>query len=210
MKDLISKSKKVLVTPKDFFNSIKKEKGLWKPLKYLILFLLLTQLFLVFHYFENVLGMFEINIDLSLTNYIIMYLVTTIMVFVISFIRPAITNVFIRMFSDENKLEDTYKAMIYGLTPDYLATPFFVITMIFISATVWLENPFWMVLFIISSLITLVAAGYTLYLRVYGVANLHKISWIVAFLCIYVFPVILIIILEVAVLGALYSYLILL
>jgi|FLOH01.1.fsa_nt_gi hypothetical protein len=200
MKQFAKKIKHVLVKPKDFFKQVKQEKGFMEPLKYLFLFLLITQIFMVFYYFENYFDKFNLELELNLLNYIIVYAITTILTIFISFIRPALTNIFIRLFSKDHKLEDTYKGMVYGLTPDYVATPFFVVTMIFLSATILLKNNWLLILFIISAIITLAAAIYTTILRIYGIAKLHKISFWIAFLCVYIFPVILILLFEIIVL----------
>jgi len=207
MKNFARKVKHVLVSPSNFFEKVKKEKGLKHPIRYLVVFLLITQLFMVFYYFKHTFAKFGFNVNLSLATYILVYILTTIFTLFISFIRPALTNFFIRMFSDDNKFEDTYKAMIYGLTPDYLATPFFVITMIFLSATILLKNNLLLVVFIIAAIITLIAAIYSLYLRIYGVAKLHKISMLKSFLCIYIFPLLLIIVIEIIILSLFFVYL---
>lgn len=206
LKSFETKVKEILLNPSSFFKKAKKEQGIHHPIRFLIVFLLITQIFIVFYYFKNVFTQYGWNFQLSITNYILVYIVLTVFTLIISFIRPALTNFFIRWFSKENKFEDTYKAMIYGLTPDYIATPFLIITMIFLSATILLQNNWYLVIFIISAFITLVAAFYTLYLRMYGVSKLHKISMWKAFLCIYIFPVLLIIGLEILVLIIIYVY----
>lgn len=206
-KNVIQKAKKILLKPKEFFNETKKEKGIKNSLKYILLLLLITQIFVVLYYFREELPRF--GIELTTGNFIIIYVFITIFMIILSIVRSALTNFFIRFFSDIGKFEDTYKALTYGLTPDYIGTPFFIVTIVLLAINKSLNSSWILIAIIICAIVAGSATIYTIYLRTYGVAKLHKISLWRAYLSAYILPITLILFLELIILLLFGSFILL-
>ena len=194
-KGFFHKLKTILLEYDTALSMIKKERGIKHAFFYLLLFLLFTQLFMVLYYSKVSLPRLGLSVELDLSFFILVYGVTSLLLIGFSFLRPWLTNLFVRLFQKKARFEDTYKAMVYGASPGYVVTPFFVgfmLGMAFLpKAGIWL--------FFLSALGLISLAGliYEWILRVRGMSSLHKISIWKAILCLYVFPLLLLILVEV-------------
>ena len=195
MKSFFSKIKKILFDYDAALKAIKKEKGIKHAFWYLIVFLLFTQFFMVFYYSEVSLPKAGFAIDLSVEMFLVIYIITLAVLVGFTFLRPWLTNLFVKLFQKKAVFADTYKVMVYGASPGYVVTPFFVG---FMMGIVFLpKTGLWLLVLALLGVISLAGLIYEWILRVKGMMKIHKISVWPAILCLYVFPLLLLILIEV-------------
>lgn len=201
----------ILLYPKDFFNELKEVKGIKNAFIYLLIFTLFTNIFVTINYyttifkkenFQLILTTLGYDTRLNLKSFFILYFILTPTVILLAFLRPIITHIFIKSYGGKKRFSYTYNAMTYALTPAYVATPFFVITLILLSLnlTIFQFKLKWILLFL-SIILWIVPGVYTVYLRTTGVAEVQEISNIQSFLSIYVFGILFLFILGIIFLG---------
>ncbi|MAE12958.1 hypothetical protein CMO92_00195 [Candidatus Woesearchaeota archaeon] len=195
MISFLKKAGRILFNFDTAFKDIKKEKGIRSAFWFLLVFLLFTQLFMVVYYAKVSLPRFGLDVELDVSVFLVLYVVTTVLLVGFAFFRPWITTLFVRLFRVGARFQDTYKVMVYGASPGYMVTPFFVGFML--GLALFPKVGWWIVLLIGLGLVSLAGLVFEWVLRVKGMARIHRIGYFYAVLCLYVFPLVLLIVVEV-------------
>lgn len=114
--DILSKVKKILFSPKQFFNEIIKEKGIKQAFTYYFILSLVTlPFFLLSQYFILQKIKPEIIVSLAMVLLIVKYLIN---ILIGIFIGAAIFHhIFVKNFGGAYGFEKTFQAIAYGMTP---------------------------------------------------------------------------------------------
>ena len=204
--------REVMFRPRHFFQ-ITLNWGIRQPLRYLIWVSLFTQLFLVYSFLASGISipLYAYGIDyvyepsLTVMNFILYYIGFLIYSVIFSFLWPAVSHLFIRIFNRHALYRNTYKSIIYSGTPNYVVVPFYFIVIGLGFSYALLQRPWLGLLFAISLLIWLAGHAYSIYLKLISIRQLHNISIFKAFLCLYVLPTVLLIVVEVLVLAGVFA-----
>lgn len=215
MKHFLKTINHIIFRPHNFYQNIDKH-GIRETLKYLLIFALLTQLLLVYHYFFKGLPQFFeglnlpiINLPFTWQNFILLYAATVVWVLFFNLIRPLLTHLFVRMFNRKALFRNTYKTIIYSNTPSYLMTPFYLSAVALLFTMIFLRNIWLFLLFIISAAFWIAGDAYAIYLKLLGFRKLHNLAVWKAFLCLYIFPMLFLLVLELIVLSIVFGVMIL-
>lgn len=179
---LFEKIKKVTFSPSQFFEKIKKERGIGSAFVYLAILSLIYLIFLIF-----ITSIFHFPLDLRELPYEIQEITTlpttivVILIFVffyvfglaMSFVSAGIIHLLAKLLKGKGDYSATYKACIYGATPTYLLG--------------WIPFVGW------------IPTLYSIYLTMKGISKLHTVSMIRAFVIVFVIPLILLFILLVGI-----------
>jgi len=192
--------------PVDFFKKIKPEKGFRDPFFFFMIVISVTFIFLTYHHvslfnslMQEMVTIFRslglnvrpVQIDLKPSVYIIAYFILVTSMVISSFLWYFITHLCVRLVGGKNGYYQTYKAMTYSLSADYLALPAFIISMISLVAT--LEGSrIGLVIFVISFILYSIPTFYRLYLRLVGIEKLQEISKLRAFIAAYILAYVLV------------------
>ncbi|MBN2457787.1 YIP1 family protein [Candidatus Woesearchaeota archaeon] len=190
-------SRQVMISPKRFFASIKKEKGIRHSFTFLTALVLVTFVFLTYHYIEqlnNYLSIFDrwlnislpVEIPLNVTNYALLYIIFCITFLLLTFVRYWLTHIWVRVFRGKHGYSETYKAMSYSNTPDYISVPFLVASAIILPFAIEKNSIALILLSVIFLVITLVLSIYQMYIKTLGLSHLQGISKAKAFISIYI------------------------
>ena len=175
--------------PTKFFHEIKKEKGIGHALIFYIIFLVINTLLSIL-YFTKVfsavpeLGAFAGAITAGLI--VMQFIFSLVMLFIIT----GLVHLFSGWMKGKGKYEDTFKAMIYGMTPNLIFSPILMLYM----GIVGIQN--------IMALIPmyLVSAGigiWSIVLEIIGLKIAHKYSTWRAVLSLIIIPIVLVIIIAI-------------
>ncbi len=175
--------------PTKFFHEINKEKGIGHALIYYVIFLIINTILSVFYLtkvFSAIpeLGAFAGAITASVI--IMQFLFSLVMLFIIT----GLVHLFSKWVKGKGNYDDTFKAMIYGMTPNLIFSPLFMIYM----AIIGIQN--------ITALIPmyLVSGGiaiWSIVLEIIGLKIAHKYSTWRAVLSLIIIPILLVIIIVI-------------
>lgn len=194
-KNFFSAAHDVLVHPAAFFRDLKKVTNIKQAVLYLVMFTLVTEMFVAVYYVTNVFQMPLFKEFFALIGYapqltiktvLIVYAIFTPLVILFSWMRPLVTHIFVKAFGGKNTFVQTYNAMTYSITPAYVATPFFVMTLLLGSYAA--IHPFKQSIFAIAvTMVFWIVPGiYTAYLRIIGVSEVQSIAWWQSAVAVYV------------------------
>jgi hypothetical protein len=216
MKSVYSYAKSVMLDPRRFFTQVQKEKNSRRVLNFLTVFALSVFVILTFHYlrvfnsftvtFNQMLG-FKLfsQIPLTLSTYALLYVVSVVVFMGLSILRYRVTHLFVRMLGGKKDYNQTYKALVYTLTPEYLSMPILVAIGVLIPiAYLKAQVSLWILIGLL--VIVFSALGfYQVYLRVIGLSKLQSITYMRSFLAIYVLgmltQMLIVLIIEVALIA---------
>jgi hypothetical protein len=182
--NLIEKIKKVILSPSEFFEKIKTEKGISKAFKYLALLSLVNLVIGVVSFtfsitFISPLGNLSTFLPLLAALGIVIPVVIYICSLILSFVVSGFIHLFVKLFKGKGDYSDTYKALIYANTPSLLFG--------------WV--PYAGIIF----------GLYSFYLSLKGISKLHEVSMIRAFIML-IAPIVVIILAIIAIGVVLYIY----
>jgi hypothetical protein len=183
---LIEKIKKVILSPSEFFEEIKTEKGISKAFKYLALLSLVNLVIGIVSFTFSItfiypLGNLSKFLPLVDTLGIVIPVVIYIDSLILSFVVSGFTHLFVKLFKGKGDYSDTYKALIYASTPSLLFG--------------WV--PYAGIIF----------GLYSFYLSLKGISKLHEVSMIRAFIML-IAPIVVIILAIIAIGVVLSTYLV--
>jgi Yip1 domain len=215
MKDFLKTINHVIFKPAHFYQHIEK-RSIKDAFIYLMVFALITQLLIVYNYFQRnrnyLLSEFKIpiiNIPFTWENFILLYVATVVWVIFFNLIRPALTHFFVRLYNKRALFRNTYKTIIYSNTPSYIVTPFYLTAVAMLFTMIFLKNVWFLVVFIISAAFWIGGDCYGIYLRLLGFKKLHHLSIFKSILCLYIFPMLFLLVLEIVVLALVFGIMIL-
>ncbi len=187
-------AKAVLTNPKEFFAEEREKKHHWKELlMYLGIFSILASVFLTpkrAQQIENLLLKqplpFDVSLNLTVGAAIAFFIGNIILLVLLTSMKYWIAHWFVRMYNPKATLKKTYAQLTYGGTPGWLAIPFFIVgwAMLFLA----IEQRHFIFWFgaIICLIVWLCLEGYSIFMRVYALAHVQKITKTQAFLSAYV------------------------
>jgi len=189
-----------LLKPKMFFKKVKPEMGYRNPFLFLLIVMSVTFLFLTYHYVSmlnnimqrlvdlyNSLGIvvYAPEINFTFATYIAAYLILLISSVLMSFLWYYITHLCVRLVGGKHGYNQTYKAMTYSLSADYLSLPAFIVSFVTLAISLVKSSLLIIIIFIISTILYLIPSFYRLYLRLVGLERLQEISKLKAFIAAY-------------------------
>ena len=186
-----AKIKKVITQPTKFFNAIKKEKGIGPSFIYYVIFLAISSVLMI-PYLWRVLAQaskvtsgegIPFSLGTVIPSIVIMQFVFGI---IMLFIMYGIIHLLVKLVKGKGDFSDTFKAMVYGATLNFIISPLILIYM----GIVGVENIF---LLIPVYLISIAVFIWVLVIQIKGIKILHKISTWRAVLAILILPIILVI-----------------
>ena len=187
--------------PGEFFASIEEERGIGRPFIFLLIVFSVTFLFLTYHHvelFNSILQQLARTlasqgypvpfkeIELNSTSYALIYLGLVISQVLITFFWYYVTHLCVRLVGGSGGYDQTYKAMTYSLSADYLTLPAFAVSLVSLTTTIASRSSVALAVFIISTILYLIPSLYRLYLRLVGIEKLQSISKLRAFIAAYV------------------------
>ncbi len=148
-------------------------------------------------------------IEITPMTYILAYFILVISFVLISFLWYYITHLCIRIVGGKHSYDQTYKAMTYSLSADYLALPAFIVALVSLVKTIEDGSTASVVILTISGILYLIPTFYRLYMRIIGLERLQEISkfraFIAAYILAYIFVFIAIILIDVAILAVAFA-----
>ncbi len=204
---MIERTRDSLERPRKFFTDIRTERGLRNPFLFLLIVLSITFIFLTYQHIELFNALMEgmtrfyrhLGLDVAFPainitpfTYAIAYLVLIVSYVLITFLWYDITHLCVRIVGGKGGFEQTYKAMTYSLSADYLALPAFILTFVTLTMTIIKRNRIVIAILVISTILYLVPSFYRLYLRLVGLEKLQKISKLRAFFATYILAYVLV------------------
>jgi hypothetical protein len=182
------KIKKVILSPSEFFERIKAEKGISEAFKYLAILSLVNLVvgivsFMLSIPFISPLGNLSSFLPLlgalSTALGIVIPVVIYISSLILSFVGAGFIHLFVKLFKGKGDYSNTYKALIYASTPSLLFG--------------WVP---W---------VGIIFGLYSFYLSLKGISKLHEVSMVRAFIML-ITPIVVIILAIIAIAGSLYTY----
>jgi hypothetical protein len=204
--EIYKRTKESLLHPEKFFNQVKHERGIKKPFWFFLAVMALTLLFLTYHHMELFNSLIDAlilfynqqgipidlpRIELTPKAYIVAYVVLLVSTIITSFLWYYITHLCVRMLGGKHPYDQTYKAMTYSLSADYLALPAFAVSLVSLVIAIGDGSLIAKWVFVISTILYLVPTFYRLWIRLIGLEKLQEISRWRAFLAAYVFAYVL-------------------
>jgi hypothetical protein len=195
MKHVWHYAKEVMLSPSTFFKSVHNEKGLRKQFIFITVFAFIVFVFLTYQYlqqfndfvtrFNTMTGLTVLGkIPLTIWTYIGVYASLVVLYILLSFLRYGVTHLFVILFNGKYGYHQTYKAMVYTLTPEYISSP--LLAIFTIGMAVLDKNWLTYLTLALIFLMMIILAIYQMYLRTVGLSKLQKISPMRSFLSIYV------------------------
>ena len=157
-----------------------------------------------FNFDSSVFSEVTINWHVFVVAYIFL-LLSSIM---ITFFWYWLTHLFVKLFGGKHGYDQTYKAMTYSLSVDYLTLPAFIVSIISLTSSISSGSLISFVIFIISTILYLIPSFYRLYIRLVGLEKLQEITKVRAFVAAYILPYVTITVLEIAFIMILFIILI--
>ena len=130
-------------------------------------------------------------IDITFSTYILVYIILMVTFVLTSFLWYYVTHLCIKFMGGKHGYDQTYKAMTYSLSADYLTLPAFIVSFISLTITLVNRNIIATIIFFISTILYLIPTFYRLYLRLVGLEKLQEISKFNAFIATYIFAYVL-------------------
>lgn len=193
--NFFDKIKKVITNPTKFFNAIKKEKDIGPAFIYYMIFLAITSVFSILYFWRifselpaeiTPVGGSVISTGTMISSAVISQFIFGI---ILIFIVYGIIHLLVKLVKGKGNFSDTFKAMVYGATPNFLISPLLLIYM----GIVGIGNLF---LLIPVYLISIAVFIWVLVIQIKGIKILHKISTWRAVLAILILPILLVIIIA--------------
>jgi len=208
MKTILKTIDDIMFRPKHFFDHLHTH-GIKEPLKFLVIVSLFTQFFLIYYVLSSEIiipikyfGLnYTISLERTLFTFLILYAAAVIWTIFFNFLWPLLSHFFIKLFNRRATYKNTYKSLIYGNTPNYIAVPFFLIIVALGFSMLVINKPILLILLVISLAIWIGAECYSVVLRLMFISQTQKISIWKSLLCVYVFPMIILFIIEFFLLG---------
>lgn len=190
---ILKKAQDVLFNPEQFIARERKERHRWKEiLIYLLVFAVIGSLFLTkkrLGQLENILAEAGLPVAFPELNlwWLILFGVLNIgLLFALTSLKYYLAHYFITKYNPKAAWKNTYAELTYGGTPGWLAIPFFLLGTGLVAAAV-AQGGIWQWIGGVSSLLAwLGLEGYSIYLRVYALAEVQRITRKQALLSVYV------------------------
>lgn len=186
---LVEKIKKVILSPSEFFERIKAEKGIGGAFKYLAILSLINLAVGIIGFAFNVpsispLGNLSTFLpllgDLATVLGIVILVVIYIGGLILSFVGAGFIHLFARLLKGKGDYSATYKALIYASTPSLLLG--------------WIP---W---------VGIIFGIYSFYLSLKGISKLHEVSMGRALVMVFVIPCVIFLVITIALAGITYMY----
>jgi hypothetical protein len=197
MSSVYGYAKEVMVDPHNFFKRVHKEKDFRRVINFLTVFALSVFVVLTFHYLK-VFNSFTLTLNdalgvelfsqipLNLATYIVLYVISVAVFLGLSFLRYHVTHLYVHWLGGKHDYKQTYKALVYTLTPEYLSMPLLVAIGLLLPIA-YATKSILLYMVVGVSVILIIGLGlYQVYLRTIGLSRLQSISYVRSFLCIYV------------------------
>ncbi len=168
--ELFEKIKQSMLKPNEFFEKIKKEKGIGSAFKYLAILSLVSLVMGVVGLYTAMPFLIPNESYVALLPVVINFM-PMILIFsyvfglVVTFVSAGFIHIIAKLLKTKGAFEDTFKALVYGSTPSLLFS--------------WI--PF----------VSIIPVIYSLYLTIKGFSKLHSVSMGKAALIIFVIPLVL-------------------
>jgi hypothetical protein len=187
---LVEKIKKVILSPSEFFERIKAERGVGEAFKYLAILSLVN---LVVDIVSFILSIPSISPLGNLSTFlpllgapatalgIAIPLVIYIGSLILSFVKAGFIHLFAKLLKGKGDFSATYKALVYASTPSLL-----------LGRIPW---------------VGIIFAIYSFYLSLKGISKLHKVGMGRALIILFVIPVVIILVIALAI-GVAYMYIV--
>jgi hypothetical protein len=186
-------TKDVLLDPHKFFKKVHSEKGMRKQFIFITVFALISFIFLTYSYVQELnryiemlnrfMGVEMDAFEMTFMTYLLIYGFLVVLYIVLSFLRYWITHWFVLLFKGVHGYQQTYKAMVYTLAPEYLTAP---LMALFALLFVLPKSALVILLLILTGVPMLGLMLYQVYLRTVGLSKLQGISYVESFLSIYI------------------------
>ena len=197
MPSFLATAKRVLTRPGSFFSKDVKRVKRWKdPITYLFVFTIIGAFFLIYdkadilsHITERVMRPFGFAppaVSLEVGGQVLLYLAVLLFLFLFTNLKYWIAHWFVVIWNREARFKRTYAILTYGGTPGWLAMPFFLLASALFAGAASKGGPTLWVTAAISALCWAALEGYSIYLRIYGLAKNQRITKWQAFLSIYI------------------------
>lgn len=199
-KYLFSRFYSVLLNKKDFFKKLKKERSIKKGVFYFIFLTAIVLLFLTNRYIAQLndlindfyiftgLEIFNVVIDVNPVLFFGFYLFFLTFLTLFSFARYWLVHLTIRLFKPKASYKDTYNSLSYSITPGYIALVFLVFGLFFLIFDNY--KNLGIIFLVIYALLEL----YSFYIRSKGIADVHDLSILQGFACLYIYSNILLLV----------------
>lgn len=191
--------KQVLIKPEDFFDRDIRRMQRWaQPISYLLVFTVI----IAFFFSSNVKKLFlafaesiikALGVDYLLLSYeptmwsiAGLFLLLVIVLMLATSFKYWVAHWYVRIWNKKATFKHTYAVLTYGGTPGWIAMPFFTLTMYFLYMAYFNGGPSNWLLTFLSAAVWLTLEGYSIYLRVYALAKVQKITKLQAALSVYV------------------------
>lgn len=201
--------KEVIQGSRNFFRNLKKEKSVGKGVSYFVVLSFLAIGISLFAYTERLndniarlysltgLNLLDFGLDVTWDTYVLLLVSFVLLATLFTFVRYYIVHFFVSYFV-ASKYKDTYNSLSFSVTPGYIGLVLFGIAFLLWPIEIFIVQVLaW--LFFISSIFF---EGYSFYIRSKGLAVTHGISVFSAFLCIYVFTGLVLLLIGGIMLGA--------
>lgn len=197
MSTFLTTAKRVLTKPGSFFSKDVKRVKRWKdPVTYLFVFTIIGAFFLIYDKTDVVsrlsakvmepLGLSAPSFQLGFWEQLLLYVAVLLFLFLFTNLKYWIAHWFVALWNRRAEFKRTYAVLTYGGTPGWLAMPFFLLATVTGAAALSGGGVVLWVVAGIGGSCWLALEGYSIYLRIYGLAKNQRITKWQAFLSVYV------------------------
>jgi len=187
--------------PKEFFSDIKPEKGITRPFLFMTVVMAVTMLFLTYQHItifnsflaevSKIYSQFGIVIpldplEINFKSYLMVYTILVASFIVTSFLWYYVTHVCVVIVGGRQGYDQTYKAMTYSLSADYLTLPAFIVSLVSLSIALTKDSMTATIVFYVSTILYMIPAFYRLYIRLVALEKLQNLSKVRGFVAAYV------------------------
>jgi len=197
MPSFLATAKRVLTKPDSFFTKDVKRVKRWKdPVTYLFVFTLLGAFFLIYDKTDVVsrlsakvmepFGLSAPSLQLGLWEQLLLYVAVLLFLFLFTNLKYWVAHWFVIIWNRKAEFKRTYAVLTYGGTPGWLAMPFFLLATVTGALALSRGGVALWVVAVLGASCWLALEGYSIYLRIYGLAENQSITRWQAFLSVYV------------------------
>jgi len=187
----------IMHQPKEFFKKVHDDKGLRREVQFLTVLSFVIFIFLTYTYLDQLNSVFSrINdylgediftlIQVNIQNYLYIYLALAVSFILISFMRYWVTHWFVILLGGRQGYQQTYRAMVYSLAPEYVYAPLFAISMISLPFVIAWGNAIAWTIWLVVFVLYMIPSLYEIYLRIVALSILQKISYWRSFAAIFI------------------------
>lgn len=184
----------VLTKPKDFFSREERRSHAWKELLlYLGIFAVLASLFFTPRRMDQTRELLlkqplplDISFNVTIGAAILFFIGNAVLLIILTSFKYWIVHKYVRLYNKEAPFKKTYAELTYGGTPGWIAIPFFILALTMTIIAIEHEHFLFWITAAVCAACWLTLEGYSIYLRVYALSRVQKITKVQAFLCAYV------------------------